>query len=37
MTAMREQMEYLKIQNKETVKLKEENETMKQNLQLLNG
>lgn len=35
--ALKEQVEYLKIQNKETVNLKAENESLKQHLQLLNG
>ncbi|KOB74890.1 No poles [Operophtera brumata] len=36
-SALKEQMEYLKVQNKETSKLKEENEGLKKNIQTLNG
>ncbi|XP_023934545.1 uncharacterized protein LOC112043382 isoform X2 [Bicyclus anynana] len=36
-SALKEQLEYLKIQNSETQKLKEENENLKKNMQTLNG
>ncbi|XP_063386245.1 E3 ubiquitin-protein ligase TRAIP-like [Cydia fagiglandana] len=36
-SALREQLEYVKIQNKETQRLKEENEALKKNIQTLNG
>ncbi|XP_026761507.2 E3 ubiquitin-protein ligase TRAIP [Galleria mellonella] len=36
-SALKEQLEYLKVQNKETNRLKEENEALKKNLQTLNG
>ncbi|CAG9793564.1 unnamed protein product [Diatraea saccharalis] len=36
-SALREQLDYVKIQNKETNRLKEENESLKKNLQTLNG
>ncbi|XP_063366837.1 E3 ubiquitin-protein ligase TRAIP-like [Cydia amplana] len=37
LSALREQLEYVKIQNKETQRLKEENEQLKKNMQTLNG
>ncbi|XP_063540483.1 E3 ubiquitin-protein ligase TRAIP-like [Cydia strobilella] len=36
-SALREQLEYVKIQNKETQRLKEDNEALKKNIQTLNG
>ncbi|CAH0402274.1 unnamed protein product [Chilo suppressalis] len=36
-SALREQLDYVKIQNKETNRLKDENESLKKNLQTLNG
>ncbi|XP_041982628.1 E3 ubiquitin-protein ligase TRAIP-like [Aricia agestis] len=36
-TSLKEQLDYVKIQNRETQKLKEENESLKKNIQLLNG
>ncbi|XP_050354779.1 E3 ubiquitin-protein ligase TRAIP isoform X2 [Nymphalis io] len=36
-SALKEQLEYVKIQNKETNRLKEENENLKKNIQTLNG
>ncbi|XP_047997246.1 E3 ubiquitin-protein ligase TRAIP-like [Leguminivora glycinivorella] len=36
-SALREQLEYVKIQNRETQRLKEENEVLKKNMQTLNG
>ncbi|XP_053615301.1 E3 ubiquitin-protein ligase TRAIP-like isoform X2 [Plodia interpunctella] len=35
--ALREQLEYVKVQNKETQRLKDENESLKKNMQTLNG
>ncbi|XP_072933576.1 E3 ubiquitin-protein ligase TRAIP-like [Epargyreus clarus] len=36
-SALKEQLEYVKIQNRETQKLKEENESLRKNIQTLNG
>ncbi|KAL0860245.1 hypothetical protein ABMA27_010552 [Loxostege sticticalis] len=36
-SALKEQLDYVKIQNKETHRLKEENESLKKNMQTLNG
>ncbi|XP_059058770.1 E3 ubiquitin-protein ligase TRAIP-like [Achroia grisella] len=36
-SALKEQLEYVKIQNKETQRLKDENESLKKNMQTLNG
>ncbi|CAK1593676.1 unnamed protein product [Parnassius mnemosyne] len=35
--ALKEQLEYVKIQNRETQRLKEENESLKKNIQTMNG